>query len=167
MPCKWLATGRPEVWCWMFSGFVFKILSFCFEHAWTSLYYNVNIRVRGDNIFVNNTWHGFNFLFQYSRKMSLQQSVVEPPDASFTELIQATDDTPNLLSCGICNKRYKAMSIFAEFVQACSKQRLSILNTSTTLCCKDIFLEYWNRKLKPCHVLFTKMLSPLTLILTL
>jgi hypothetical protein len=62
--------------------------------------------------------------------MFLQQSVVEPLDASFTELIQATDDTPNLLSCGICNKRYKTMSIFAEFVQACSKQRLSILNTN-------------------------------------
>jgi hypothetical protein len=43
--------------------------------------------------------------------MFLQQSVVEPLDASFTELIQATDDTPNLLSCGICNKRYKTMSI--------------------------------------------------------
>ena len=42
--------------------------------------------------------------------MSLQQNVVEPLDASFTELTQATDDTPNLLSCGICNKRYKTRS---------------------------------------------------------
>ena len=42
--------------------------------------------------------------------MSLQQNVVEPLDASFTELTQATDDTPILLSCGICNKRYKTRS---------------------------------------------------------
>jgi len=52
---------------------------------------------------VNNTWHDFNFRFQYSRKISLQQKVLEPLDASFTELPQATDDTPNC--CGICNKR--------------------------------------------------------------
>jgi hypothetical protein len=31
-------------------------------------------------------YYGFNFRFQYSRKMSLQQNVVEPLDDSFTEL---------------------------------------------------------------------------------
>ena len=79
-----------------------------------SLYYNVNIRE--NNNVLNNTRHGLNFLFQYSRKMSLQQNVVEPLDASFTELTEATDDTPNLLSCGICSKLYKTRSSLTRHI---------------------------------------------------